>query len=595
MNTIVKLTSFEAGWRHFQQKEFDTAIACFTVSVACNDHVDKSYYLRGNAQLELKNFEAAISDYSAALAHNQRLIEALLNRGTAYQEVGQVAAAMSDFTQAIGMHPKLFNGYYCRARLSKALNAPSEALADFQMALELSPGSIIIRNSIGSVHLELNDFTKALQIFDEILSDAPDYVPALSNRGAALKAQSRHQDARRDFEKAVKIAPDLAVAYYNLGDLQREIGDYKTAIKSFLSARLKGHLPQSTNWNMGLCHLALGEYATGWDFFEDRLEVPEFTKTAFLGHASLPHTHIRNTCDDIIARKVFLAGEQGIGDCIMFMSMLPDLLRDAGKVICQLDQRLIGLFSRCFPEVDFVTTGDIKIPEVIKGDRCMRIGSLGYTYRRNIGTFTGAPYLTPDPARVAQWQSRIPTEPGKLKVGLSWRGGSRKTNGQARSIDLQQLIALLERSDCTFVSLQYGDVEAEIAEFNTTRTNKLMCFPKGDLSDFEDLAGLIGALDCVVSIDNTTLHLSGALGKPCFTPLSSRAEWRYGVAGECMPWYRSVKLFRQLHSGQWTDVINKINDALNMMAGTNTNACYVLPVPSTSNQDIFLTKSSLAV
>lgn len=595
MKAIGEPSYFEAGWNHFQKREFDNALTCLTKAVACNDNTDKSFYLRGNVQLELKNFEAAISDYSAALGHNPRLIEALLNRGTAYQEIGQMSAAMSDFTQAISLRPKLFNGYFCRARLSRALNASSEALADFQKALELSPGSIIIRNSIGSVYLELNDFINALQIFDEILLDAPDYVPALSNRGAALKAQSRHQDARRDFEKAVKIAPDLAVAYYNLGDLQREIGDYKTAIKSFLSARLKGHLPQSTNWNMGLCHLALGEYATGWDFFEDRLEVPEFTKMAFLGHASLPHTHIRNTCDDIIARKVFLAGEQGIGDCIMFMSMLPDLSRDAGKVICQLDQRLIGLFSRCFPEVDFINTVGIKIPEVITGDRYIRMGSLGYTYRRNIGTFPGVPYLTPHPMRVAHWQSRIPTEPGKLKVGLSWRGGSRKTNGQARSLDLQHLITLLDRSDCTFVSLQYGDVEAEIAEFNTTRTNKLICFPKADLSDFEDLAGLIGALDCVVSIDNTTLHLSGALGKPCFTPLSSRAEWRYGVEGESMSWYRSVRLFRQLHSGRWTDVIDNINDALNMMDWTHANACSVLPVPSTSNQDIFLINNSLAV
>lgn len=595
MNIAGELSSFEAGWHHFQRKELDSAIACFTGSIACNEHVNKSYYLRGNVQLELKNFEAAISDYSAALAHNQLLVEALLNRGTAYQEIGQMSAAMSDFTQAISMQPKLFNGYYCRARLLKALNAPSEALADFQIALELSPGSIIIRNNIGSVHLELNDFTTALQIFDEILVDAPDYVPALSNRGAALKAQSQHQDAQRDFEKAVKIAPDLAVAYYNLGDLQREIGDYKTAIKSFLSARLKGHPPQSTNWNMGLCHLALGEYATGWDFFEDRLEVSEFTKTAFLGHASLPNTHIRNTCEDVIARKVFLAGEQGIGDCIMFMSMLPDLLRDAGKVICQLDHRLIGLFSRCFPGVDFVTTEDINTREAITGDRYMRIGSLGYIYRRDVGTFSGAPYLTPDPVRVAQWQSRIPTEPGKLKVGLSWRGGSRKTNGQTRSIDLQQLIPLLDRGDRTFVSLQHGDVADEIAEFNKTRTHKLIGFPGDNMNDFEDFAGLIGALDCVVSIDNTTLHLSGALGKPCFTPLSSRAEWRFGVEGESMPWYRSVKLFRQLHYGKWTDVIDKINDALNIMSWTHADACSVLPVPSTSNQDIFLIKSSMAV
>jgi len=568
MKTAGELSAFAAGWHHFQQREFDSALTYLTRAITGNENADKACYLRGNIQLERKNFVLAISDYSAALAHNSKLVEALLNRGTAFQENGQMSAAMSDFTEAIAMRPKLFNGYFCRARLLQATKASKEALDDFHRALELSPGSIVIRNAIGSVYLELNDFATAFEIFDDIVADAPDYVPALSNRGAALKALSRPQEARCDFEKAARMAPDFATAYYNLGDIQREMGDYEPALENFLHARHKGHHQHSVNWSMGLCLLALGEYATGWDLFEDRLQVSEFTESAFKGHATLQHTQVRNAREDIISRRIFLAGEQGVGDCIMFLSILPDLVADAGEVFCQLDNRLIGLFSRCFPDVKFVDSGTRSRRPSEEADRCIRMGSLGYSYRRAIDAFPGTPYLTPAPTRVAQWKSRIPVESKKHVIGLSWRGGSSKTNGKNRSLTLAELAPLLDRDDCIFVSLQHGDVAAEIADFNAARTNKVLSFPPGDLHDFEDFAGLIGAVDYVVSIDNTTLHLCGALGKPCYALLSRRAEWRYGATGDTLPWYQSVKLFRQHHDGQWRDVIEKIDDALTVMGGT---------------------------
>jgi hypothetical protein len=44
--------------------------------------------------------------------------------------------------------------------------------------------------------------------------------------------------------------------------------------------------------------------------------------------------------------------------------------------------------------------------------------------------------------------------------------------------------------------------------------------------------------------------------------LPHRCDWRYGISGDGMPWYQSVKLFRQLHDGQWSDVIESIDREL---------------------------------
>ena len=247
----------------------------------------------------------------------------------------------------------------------------------------------------------------------------------------------------------------------------------------------------------------------------------------------------------------------------MFMSILSDLLRDTSHVTCQIDPRLIRLFSRCFSEIKFIPHGNIRDADTINVDRFIRLGSLGYTYRKNVSDFPGTPYISADPARVADWRLRISSESSRLKVGISWRGGSDNTNGKDRSMALDQMTSLFANEDCTFVSLQYGEVEAEVAAFNATRSRKLHCFKRQEIEDFEDFVGLIGALDCVVSVQNTTVHTCGALGKPCFAMLPFRPEWRYGASGTTMPWYESVKLFRQAYDREWSDVIKSVNEELN--------------------------------
>ena len=80
--------------------------------------------------------------------------------------------------------------------------------------------------------------------------------------------------------------------------------------------------------------------------------------------------------------------------------------------------------------------------------------------------------------------------------------------------------------------------------------------------DIEELAALIAVLDRVVSVDNTVVHLAGALGKSCFAILSRVPDWRYRLDGDEMPWYPSVRLFRQTRVHDWQEVISAVTAAL---------------------------------
>ena len=386
-----------------------------------------------------------------------------------------------------------------------------------------------------------------------------------SRKGLVLQELGRPNDAITSYTRAISIEPEFAEAYNNRGNSFKQVANREAAILDYTKALvLKPDYPDAV-YNRGVLNLMLGNYSSGWTEYESRSKVETIYRDSIVGHADISSEFsVMNSRADFLDSAVFVASEQGIGDQIMFASIVSELLNDADRVICQLDQRLIRLFSRCFPGIGFVPRGDVSILDRMQIDRLIRIGSLGYTYRQDINSFSGLPYLTPDPMCVARWQSRMAADPGKRKVGVSWRGGSTTTNGQDRSMTLEQLSPILDRKDCTFVSLQYGEVGAEIDTFNANRANKLNYFPKQEIDDFEDFAGLVGALDCVISVQNTTVHTCGALGKPCFTMLPFNPEWRYGASGHTMPWYRSVKLFRQLHKGEWSDVIDAVFEAINL-------------------------------
>ncbi len=129
---------------------------------------------------------------------------------------------------------------------------------------------------------------------------------------------------------------------------------------------------------------------------------------------------------------------------------------------------------------------------------------------------------------------------------------------------MAQLAPVLDLPGCEFVSLQYGDVAAEVAAVNAGRGVPVRTFDPAETHDFEDLAGLIANLDVVVSVQTAAVHLAGALGTDCLTLLPHNPEWRYTASGSAMPWYRSVELYRQPEPGAWEPVVREVAEALKL-------------------------------
>jgi ADP-heptose:LPS heptosyltransferase len=124
-----------------------------------------------------------------------------------------------------------------------------------------------------------------------------------------------------------------------------------------------------------------------------------------------------------------------------------------------------------------------------------------------------------------------------------------------------------------FYSLQKGaDAEAELANVLARQWNG----PKivdcsAMIEDFSDTAALLAQLDLLISVDTSTLHLAGAMGKPAWLLNRFDTCWRWMLERADTPWYPTVRLYRQSTSGDWDAVVQRVLRDLQRLAGDSTS------------------------
>jgi ADP-heptose:LPS heptosyltransferase len=162
---------------------------------------------------------------------------------------------------------------------------------------------------------------------------------------------------------------------------------------------------------------------------------------------------------------------------------------------------------------------------------------------------------------VQRWRATLDALGPERKIGISWRGGTAGTRASLRSIPLETVVRALGGLGARLVSLQYGAVDDELAAAAKNCGVEVLHFPEV-IPDYDQTAALVSALDAVVSVCTSIVHLTGALGRPVHVLVPSVPEWRYGIAGECMPWYPSARMYRQVRNEPWTAVLSRVRAAL---------------------------------
>ena len=301
----------------------------------------------------------------------------------------------------------------------------------------------------------------------------------------------------------------------------------------------------------------LGNFNEGWQGFEWRWLDNKFDSKPL--KSNKPAWDHKKT-----NQRLLVWPEQGIGDHIFFGNLLSELLEDTPHLLVQIDRRLIPIFKRSLPKIKFYSN-NIAVPES-EYEVHAPIGSFGKYLRNDEKDFESSRYgfLKDDEIKTANIKKDLlALTPSNNKIcGISWRSVSPKT-GIHKTIPLKFFIETLALEGYTFVSLQYGDTADEIKEVKDELGIDIVSYEKVDnFNDIDGLASLIQACDTVISIDNVTCQLAGALGKEISILLHSGPWWGWMANRSDSPWYDSVKLYRQEKINNWGDVLEKVRDDL---------------------------------
>jgi hypothetical protein len=174
------------------------------------------------------------------------------------------------------------------------------------------------------------------------------------------------------------------------------------------------------------------------------------------------------------------------------------------------------------------------------------------------------PYLRADSGRRAEWRLRMQSA-GALKVGLVWAGGYRPGQPELAGVNARRNVPLaalapLEHPSIRFFSLQKGQAaESELRGLRTRGWPGPQIIELGpQLRDFADTAAVIENLDLLVSVDTSTAHLAGALGKPVWILNRFDTCWRWLLERTDTPWYPTARLYRQPRPGDWDAVVARL-------------------------------------
>lgn len=125
-----------------------------------------------------------------------------------------------------------------------------------------------------------------------------------------------------------------------------------------------------------------------------------------------------------------------------------------------------------------------------------------------------------------------------------------------------ELCPLFDLPGVAFYSLQAGPPGLEVTNLGY---DGFVANLEPLASTWRDTAGLISALDVIVSVDTACAHLAGALGKPVFILVTNACDWRWNKNSQKSIWYDSARVIRQKKQDDWAPCIKIVRDQLKEM------------------------------
>jgi tetratricopeptide (TPR) repeat protein len=418
---------------------------------------------------------------------------------------------------------------------AERLNQPEAVVLDYK-----------VKQLMGTALVGL--YPETLGIWDELLPHFEKYPELLTanvfacvlrsldgvgNVTEALRVIEEYGLEADDFPTTHELEMVIPQIFMSAGQDGRALNAYHELLEKYQDRA-------EPRWNYSLGLLSTGRLREGFEHFEIRWEWSDFPSKKRL--FSSP----RWEGESLEGKSILVWGEQGVGDQLLFLSLLPFVMdKSPADLTIEVSYKLIKLVKAWYPEAtvrgdDVVDTVGQSVYDQL--DYQIPSGSL----MRLVVNSTGKIDVNKRLMRLKQ-EAKDAFLPDHLLekrviVGLSWRS---TLITETREFNYMSVLAAEEivtslPDDVGFICLQYAMTDDE-KEVMKKYDNVLV--PEEDF--FDDIfsnAYHTGCCDVVVTAGTIVVQLAGIFGVPVLTWLPKR-DWVL-LGQEHYPWFDNMLVVR---------------------------------------------------
>ena len=491
------------------------------------------YHEKASILQDLEKFDEAINSIEAVFKYEKNSIENYLRlydiygRKKDFNKCEEISKnVISILEKKIGTNNKNSNLYYDLGIAYQKFEKLEIAKKYLKLAIKLNPSKMLYYYALAIIYSKMKEFI----------------------------------NAKENFEQAIKIEPlNVATNILYAMLIKNEFGELKEAKKIIL--KFDKLFPNNINITTIKAWLLLnqGDYKNGWMAHNAHI-------AQLKNHMKLPRAKLWKK--EKLDGNLLVWSGQGLGDFIFFSKMVGLLNDYAKKILFICDKRLVPIYKRYFEKIKpekFIIEEEYQKEKFSKHIASEMLGEFFANSVEDINNFSKNRLI---PSR--EWDLEINNffdslPKNKLNIGLSW-STLNKAEHNEKSIGLDKFSEIFKKNNINLINLQFGNVKDEISSFK--EKNKVEFYEYKNLNittEIDKLMSLINKLDLVITIQNSTAHISLSIGKKTFVLLSykpPRFYW-YGPNTEKSYWYPEATLYRQKDANDdWSKILNKVGKDL---------------------------------
>ena len=500
--------------------------------------------------LSLRRYREAEEVCRRALALSADNAEIHANLGNILSAQGRLEDAESCYRRAMDIAPG-FTGVYLNLGNLLKIQRKFDAAADcYRKVLQLDPGFLKMYIGLAECSLGAGQQKSALEYYNQALAIDPGFVDAHLNRSCVCALLGRNDEALASLGRLLRLEPRHFTAHYNCGLINKKLGEFDLAASSYRMALSIRPDDRDVQLSLGLLELLRGNYTQGWHLYSARKSIREKGVDSLL---RLP--------GDLRGCRILVVKDQGLGDEIFFLRFARELHERGAWVAYRTDPKIKSIVNRLAYLDCVIDEGEP--PGAV--DITISVGDLPYALGYDDQK------MIPSPARFTALPERIESAYEMLAavgprpwIGITWWAGTKGPESALgdrlafREIPLNLLIESLRGLAGTIILLQRKPDKRE----SRMLTDRLGC-PVMDASymndDLESMLGMLALLDDYIGVDNTNMHLSAGVGKPCRILVPHPPEWRMQTVGQQSPWFPGFNLYRQNPGDDWGPALEALH------------------------------------